>query len=76
LEEESDALASGLACAIRAPEAIHLDKNQIICSAVDLVTVKYPLAENEELASNMVTLKPAGGHDIDFEVDLHVRRLL
>lgn len=45
------------------------------CSTVHPLTNKYPLAENEELASNMVTLKPTGGRDIEFEVHRHFTSL-
>jgi len=68
LDGPGDLVGSGLACVVRRPETVPLEKKDLVVTSLDLLTNHYQPLDDEELISNLIQLKPFSGQSIKFEV--------
>jgi hypothetical protein len=68
MSADDDLLGSSVACVVRAPpDTVSFDREQLDCSAVSWRDNRYIVAENDEIVSNMLCLKPANGSNLQFD---------
>lgn len=58
VEGDRDSLGHGVACVIRVPDDVTLNKNDLKCTVLETSVNRYLLEENEELVSNAINIRP------------------